>query len=251
MTASDDIDPNDLALLSAYVDGELDAKASADFERRIDGSPELAAEAARLDALGRAIGAATAAPPPVGLLARINARLDEESAPRRRRDGGGPPKLVPLAAALAAGYFLAIAAPPFNNGFNASLAADHQRALLAAQPVDIAASNFHMVKPWLSGRLGVSPRVPDLSKKGFALVGGRVSVVAGVPSPTIVYRAGGHLVSVFAIGRAGAPKFALLHPADIAGFHVTSWREGDIAYWAVSDASPQKLAEFAAAFRKG
>src|SRR5207302_2763431 len=51
--------------------------------------------------------------------------------------------------------------------------ASHVRATLANRSYDVASSDQHTVKPWLSARLAFSPPVADLSASGFDLVGGR------------------------------------------------------------------------------
>ena len=70
----------------------------------------------------------------------------------------------------------------------AAITDSHRRSLLAANPVDVATSDQHTVKPWLDARLGVSPPAINLAGKGFQLVGGRVDVLGGrsVPSSYIV-----------------------------------------------------------------
>jgi hypothetical protein len=54
----------------------------------------------------------------------------------------------------------------------AAIIADHQRALLAAVPNDVASSDRHTVKPWFDNKLALSPQVLDLSDAGFPLAGG-------------------------------------------------------------------------------
>lgn len=68
-----------------------------------------------------------------------------------------------------------------------SLVSDHIRALMA-EPVDVASSDRHTVKPWFNGRIPSSPRVVDLAKDDFPLVGGRVDVIGRRPVSTLVYR---------------------------------------------------------------
>ena len=116
----------------------------------------------------------------------------------------------------------------------------HMRSLLAAQPYDIASSDRHTVKPWLSRKVPQSPDVVDLTQSGFPLIGGRVDVIAGDPIGTIVYGHAQHLVSLMTF----AKPLKLPETSTVAGFHVRSWPEGGLTYVAVSDIPETELATF-------
>ena len=76
------------------------------------------------------------------------------------------------------------------------LVSDFARAEIAGQPFDVASSDRHTVKPWLANRTTVSGTIVDLAPEGFPLVGGRVTIVDRVPTPTLVYRHNEHVVAV-------------------------------------------------------
>ena len=128
----------------------------------------------------------------------------------------------------------------------AALVAGYQRAALSGQPVDVASSDRHTVKPWLAARAPFGALAPDLAEDGFPLLGGRIDVLDRRPIPTLVYRRREHLISVSELPLAdgGGGTSAL------DGYHVERWRDAERAYVAVSDIDAAELAAFTAAFRK-
>jgi anti-sigma factor RsiW len=129
-----------------------------------------------------------------------------------------------------------------------TLVSDHIRALMAPQPTDVISSDRHTVKPWFNGRIPESPRVVDLAKKDFPLVGGRLDVVGQTPVPTLVYRHAQHLISLTEIS-AGSRLEVTRTPRTINGYNVVHWTENGVSYWAISDLAASKLEDFAHLFR--
>lgn len=250
MTTPENATPtNDDAILlvHAYLDGELDPVHAVEMERRLAADPVLAAERDRIAALRRLIGERL--PPetiPDGLLARI------ETAAGIRREPVQPSwrqlaAAAVLAAVVASGatWFLLRSAPTETPA--EFLVANHLRSLMAQQSIDVASSDRHTVKPWFNGRIPESPRVVDLTDKGFPLVGGRIDVIGTRPVPTLVYRRRQHLISLTAVPLADAERASARET--IAGYNVINWRDDKNAYWAVSDVGIDDLEAFAAAFR--
>jgi len=131
----------------------------------------------------------------------------------------------------------------------AAVASGHRRSLLASSPIDIVSSDRHTVKPWLDARIGVSPPAPDLAPDGYALIGGRVEVIAGRPVPALVYRHREHLITLVAEPQQGGATTA---PDDLSsgGFSLVHWSDGAFSYWAISDMERPELDDFVARFRK-
>ena len=119
---------------------------------------------------------------------------------------------------------------------------------MAPQPIDVASSDRHTVKPWFDGKLAFAPDVIDLTPQGFPLVGGRIDVIDLKPVPALVYRAGGHLISLTEVP-GGALAGAAASMEDDQGFHTVAWNQGAVRNIAVSDAAPDEIAGFVAAFR--
>jgi anti-sigma factor RsiW len=257
MTATED-DP--ALLVHAYLDGELDPAHALEIERRLAAEPALAAERDRVEALQRLIAEKLPREAaPAGLLRRIEAAVGSGSAPAR-----AAPRVSPrsswrdswhalaasmlLAAFLGSGStWLVLRADPAGTTADV-VVASHLRALMAPQPIDVASSDRHTVKPWFNGKIPESPRVVDLASEGFPLVGGRIDVIGRIPVPTLVYKRQQHLISLSAVpgGRMLASA-----PGQIAGYNVLSWTSDGVTYWAVSDVAAPDLEAFAKAFREG
>jgi len=242
---------NDLLLLNAYIDGELDPAHVLEFEQRLAEDRALADERARIEALRGAmrerLPRATASP-------ELRRRVAALVRPRpfaidwgaRRRGLGAMAASIAVAFAVgSAATYLAIRG---DRGEPELLVSSHMRALMASQPVEVASSDRHTVKPWFNGKLPQSPRVIDLAAQGFRLAGGRIDVISLTPAPTLVYRARQHVISLTALPvslRSRGP----IRPID--GYNVVEWTDGTLAYWAVSDLAAPELENFAKAFRAG
>src|SRR2546425_1638094 len=84
-----------------------------------------------------------------------------------------------------------------NEDLATEVVGSHVRATLGNHLIEVASSDQHTVKPWLSARLDYSPPVQDLATEGFALTGGRVDTLEQRPVATLVYRYRLHTIDVF------------------------------------------------------
>jgi anti-sigma factor RsiW len=251
MTAS--LQDNDELQLTAYCDGELDAAAAGEFERRMAADDGLRARYTRLMSLRQAMRALPQADMPSDLQARIQAKLRAERASaeraanvsnvtvlRRRNWSFQALAASALIGAVISGSVLKTI-DRFGQGDTVAseVVAGHIRGLLAPQPFDVASSDRHTVKPWFTSRLPESPQVPDLTDKGFALLGGRVDVIENRPVATIVYKHAAHTVSLTTL-KPGQT----VPEQSIAGYNVRSWSDANFTYVAVCDLPSADLAVF-------
>ncbi|MDX8461118.1 anti-sigma factor [Mesorhizobium humile] len=274
-------DPQDMKLMiHALVDGELDAAAALAVERRMAADPELAAEHARLVALRGAVANLPRPSVSDDFLARIAAIAEVKDAgdtvavrpataepqqqqgnviamrPRAARwfnsfDWRQMAASIALTAVLASGATQWMTtADNGSDSFAVAVANGHRRSLLAATPVDIVSSDRHTVKPWLDGRIGVSPAAPDMAKDGYALLGGRVEVIGDRPMPALVYRHHEHLITLVAAPRQNEAKsMPVADDLSAGGFLLVHWTDDAFSYWAISDAERPALDDFVARFR--
>jgi anti-sigma factor RsiW len=237
-----------LLLVHAYLDGELDPANALAVERLIAADPLLAAERERIEALKQLILEKLpreAAPP--DLRARVEASIGlQQRAPSTSWRA--------LAASIALTALLASGSTWLLLGERASDTAgaivdNHIRALMAPEATDVTSTDRHTVKPWFNGRIPQSPRVIDLASSGFPLIGGRVDVISRNPVPTLVFRRAKHVISLTEISADSSSNAAPAH-SSIHGYNLVQWTADGVAYWAVSDVATPDLDQFVRLLRE-
>lgn len=245
------------ALLCAEVDGEVDRLRSHAIARHVAGcgicAPRYRAaqdQRARLRAELPYHRASAA------LRARVQAARPEQPpqqgtralAARWRWFGGGL-----LTGGLAAGlvWALAVGGPQrwVNEDLSGQVVGLHTRATLANHLIEVASSDRHTVRPWLSARLDYAVPVADWAAAGYALVGARVDHLGGQPVATLVYRHRNHIIDVFVQpampGAAAPPTHA------VRGFNVAAAVGGEMQWVAASDLNAAELGAFASGLARG
>ena len=265
------------SLLQAFVDGELDLKSQLELEQRLAAEPALrqqvdelrllrqelrqhasyhaAPEAVRRRAasLRATTLADAAAAAPVD--ARVAPPADAPAAARAPVTGLGRwLAWRPLAAGvgLAAIAMLAVQlawlAPSRDDALAEAVVASHVRATLGQRLVDVASSDQHTVKPYLSSKLDFSPTVGALRLEGSELLGGRVDYLDGRPVAVLVYRQGRHVVDAYGWPTRDAdrpPRFGATR-----GYRTAAWSQGGMSHWVISDLNEAGFQAFVDAVRE-
>jgi anti-sigma factor RsiW len=240
-------------LLHPHADGELDIPATLDLERHLEHCPDCAAAGDRLRDLRATLATAPYYKAPIDLDRQIRAAI---GLPTRAPQRNLRRILTPLA--LAAGLLLAAALPLVIARYRSShaddplareLAAAHVRSLMADHLLDVPSTDRHTVKPWFAGRLDFSPDVRDLADRGFPLAGGRLDYINGRPVAALVYRRGKHVINCFTWP---APPGAPDTPPTVMSaqsYSIVHFTHAGLTTYAISDAAPYALQQFADAFR--
>lgn len=236
------------ALLSAYLDRELDLLRSLEVERHLDtcGSCAATGKAQRHLSAGLRDPSLVYTPPPL-LEQRLRKTVRRETwqASRLSRRWIG----IAAAAVLASGVgwgALQWTRPRDTDPLIADLISGQTRSLMAEHLVDVASSDRHTVKPWFHGKLDFSPPVSDFTTEGFPLVGGRLDYIGGRSVAALVYRRRQHAINVFvwpATRPAGAEAISS------RGYNLMRWTSAGLTYWTVSDVSRDDLEELARLLR--
>jgi anti-sigma factor RsiW len=247
MALSDD---NEVHLIHAYLDGELDVATALAIERKLAADPNLRKLAAEIGALKKVLAEKF---PPEPLPPRLRSRIEAAI-------GLGTRRPIPSWAMMAASVLVAASVSSTLTAIAVRGTAPHEflvtelfdghlRSLMAVQPTDVVSSDRHTVKPWFNGRTAQSPRVVDLAAQGFELVGGRVDVIGKTPFPTLVYRRREHVISLTEM--SGRNQFNA--PFDWRaenGFNMIRWSDHERSYFAISDLNASELETFAKIFRE-
>ena len=249
--------------LDALLDDELDAAASLALQRRLAAEPALQRRFDERRALRDAVRAqATRHAAPEALRASLAALAGTPATPRPgvRREGAAGhrraalPWVCALAGALVASVCTLVAVDPGALGLHRGEAvasqqsaeaseavSAHTRALLVDHPIEVASSDQHTVRPWLSARLNFVPPVVDLAEQGYPLLGARRDVLAGETAAALVYRHGAHVISVFVRPVESTAANGGEATRVVRGFNVIERTQGGLAFCFVSDANPHEL----------
>ena len=247
-------------LLHAYIDGELDPAKTLELEAHLAENPSLRAACERLRAMSAAVrDKADYHAAPAWLEARVRAAI-----PSGPENVSARPAwwrwLTPAGSFVAAADWLRPAAsfaavalvtwvvalgtmrPNEDERITQEMLASHVRATLTNRFYDVASSDQHTVKPWLSARLAFSPPVADLSASGFELVGGRLDYIGAQPVAVLVYKRRAHLIDVFVWPvEAQKAEQTLAHD----GFNIEHFAKNGMSFWLVSDLNRNELDDFA------
>ncbi len=239
--------------LHGYLDGELDAARSAEFERHLENCRECTNTLAEQESLRSSLQrSGLYEQAPLSLRKTIRAELERgTSSPAKRWIPDW--RWITAAASIVVvatiawyawprpGTGAGTAAAPFTA---AEMIDAHIRSLQPGHLTDIASTDQHTVKPWFNGKLDFAPPVKDFADEGFPLVGGRLDVLAGRNVGVLVYARRKHIINVFVLPTK-EPDTPIHPPGLRQGYQWFHWRRQGMEYCAVSDVSLADLHELA------
>ncbi|MEO8155916.1 MAG: anti-sigma factor [Rhizobacter sp.] len=244
--------PIDTHRINAFIDGELDLTLQIDMEAGLEQDAGLLAQADGLRQLRSAVREqADYHEAPAALARRIRAlgAPDKASAVEstlRRWFAWRPAVLaIGVASLLTWGVALTLSHLRQDEHLMQEAVASHVRATLGQRLVDVASSDQHTVKPWLSARLDFSPPVHDLKLPNVVFLGGRIDYLGGHPVAALVYKQREHVVDAFMWPTQESDSAVTAQSQ--RGFNARHWVHGGMRYWVVSDLNHDELATLAQA----
>jgi anti-sigma factor RsiW len=241
-------------LVAAFADGEIDGLRGRSLEKHLQGCAECAAKRDAIVVLRRRLRDEAPyhrAPPALRerlLVALASAPVPDATPPRRANERWrwlATGALAGCAATLCAWMIgTAVIGWQASEDLAVEAATAHVRATLGNHLVEVASSDRHTVKPWLSARLDFSPPVRELPNKGCVLAGGRLDYLDRQHVAVLVYRYRDHVIDVFV--RPESSRTSAWTPRSVRGFNVARATGGGMDWVAVSDVNPEVLAELLA-----
>ena len=230
--------------LHAYLDGELDAAGSSDFNQHLQACPACAAALVQQEKLREALQQSRLySRAPAGLKARIQESLPGPRAQRTVSFGVWRWLAVTAAVLLAATLtWRQIGLTEHKSYSDAAVVAAvdaHLRSLQPGHLVDVQSTDQHTVKPWFDGKLDFAPPVHDFSTSDFPLLGGRLDVIGGRTVAALVYGRRKHFISVFV--EKDVPDSLWNGSGEKQGYHWIGWNKDGFNFCAVSDVSAADL----------
>jgi anti-sigma factor (TIGR02949 family) len=240
-------------LLNPYEDGELPDSERSAIAQHVGECQECAAALTGLQALRRRIDEAGTFAVPTGMRERVLGAVAGEAAavPSRRRQHILTAAAIAVIAMVsgAIGYGLGV-----RQDQTAAVARDvvtaHVRSLLDDRLVQVAIGDTHTLRPWLAGRLPFAPEIPELSSRGFPLLGVRLDYLLDRRVAVIGYGRRKHRISVFVFPAEHSNAVARVEGSR-NGFNVIGWTHGEFAYLAVSDLNAGELSDLKTALVAG
>ncbi len=242
---------NNVYLLHAYLDGELDAVRSVEFEEHLNSCVDCARELRGQQAMRQSLRAPDVYErAPESLRNRISAglprKIEPTPVPVRRHSGL---EWLAVAAVIAIGIF--IGASLFSNNtsrqqanlLGEEIVASHIRSLQPGHLFDVQSADRHTVKPWFDGKLDFAPPVKDLANRGFPLIGGRLDYLNHRDVAALVYQRHKHFVNVFIWPTESKPA-KLPEVQNIQGYNVVFWWRDGMFFCAASDLGIGELRQF-------
>jgi anti-sigma factor (TIGR02949 family) len=237
------------SVLHGYIDGELDAARSADFERHLVSCSECVAALEGQETLRASLQrAGLYERAPMALRQKLRSKLEAPAAvpiPVASISRPSYWRWLAAAAVFLLAAFLGWRLIPGLRGARAETAYAsaivdaHLRSLQPGHLEDVISTDQHTVKPWFDGKLDFAPPVQDFASEGFPLQGGRLDVVHGRTVAVLVYARRAHFINVFIWPTTERDNHA--QSGSQLGYHWVDWRKGGMEMCAVSDVNPADL----------
>lgn len=235
-------------LLGALVDDELPEWEYDTVQQHVQQCADCSQELAQLTDLRQQLKALPSYPAPDRLRATLRLQIDDigrKPAVSASRPAWLQPIATHIAAALAGAILVyAVSGPPEAPGIQTrDLVAAHVRSMMDDRLTQVTAGDPHQVAPWFAGKIDYAPKVTDLKRHGYPLLGGRLDYLADRTIATLVYQRRQHRINLFVLP-ANIPTTATTMRLNHNGYNIVGFRAAGFAFWAISDVNEVDLLNF-------
>lgn len=236
--------------IDAYADNELDPADRAEVERLLAEDPEartrLEGIRQQKTALRKVFGPVIEEPVPAALsaVARQGGRFRAHIAAPWAAMAAG----LAMLAIGATGGWLAAQKPapnPASQLVDAAIGAHQIYANEKRHAVEVSAPETDHLQSWLSKRIGVSFKVPDLNDQGYQFVGGRLLAAGNVPVGLLMYEDVDKRRLTVYLASNPQKNTAALEVETVGRLTACHWEEPDMVYTLVGEASGKEMRELA------
>jgi anti-sigma factor RsiW len=222
--------------LDAYLDGELslaDARAVAEHLRSC---ADCAAECLSRAQMRLAVrSAGERYKPETAFRARIEKQFTSSQSSSKSRLWF-PVLAGSLVVVAVLMFILIIGRQPKPDLLLGELADLHVATLASSNPVDVASTDRHTVKPWFEGKIPFTFNLPELQDTGFSLVGGKVAYLSQAPGAELIFRIRQHQISVFIFQeRVWRGIRSVNDVQNVKSFGARTWTHNDLRYFVIGD----------------
>jgi anti-sigma factor RsiW len=231
--------------VAGYVDDELPAREHQEFSAHLSACAEcLAAVSAQME-LKKAVriaGTRFSAPP------ELRAAVYQSIHPQKNVSPWWKWALAPVCAVLLGVVAFLLFPRAQSDPMMAALVDQHVTTLASDHPVDVVSDNFHNVRPWYQGKLPFTFNMPEVKDSPFTLIGGKVVYAGQNPGAELLYQVRQHKISIFVFQAKTTESGPAASHA--LSFNVSSWAQGGLRYYLVTDANKDEAGKLAAMFQE-
>jgi anti-sigma factor RsiW len=228
-----------------YVDDELPSAEQQGFSTHLSTCPDCLAAVAAQTELKKAVrlaGARFTAPP------ELHAAVYRSIHPEKSVSPWWKWALAPLSALLLGVVAFLLFPRAQSNPMMAALVDQHVTTLASENPVDIESNDSHNVKPWYQGKIPFTFNFPEVKDSQFSLIGGKVVYAGQNPGAELLYQMRQHKISIFVFqAKTAGSGPATSHELS---FNVSSWTQGGLRYYMVTDANKDEAGKLVAMFQE-
>jgi anti-sigma factor RsiW len=115
----------------------------------------------------------------------------------------------------------------------------HVATMASSNPVDVASSDQHTVKPWFEGKLPFAFNLPALDGTPLKLMGGKLIYYKNRPGAQLLFDLRKHQLSVFVLQEqpGATPKSMGVATVRQKGFNEETWGQAGLRYVVIGDTS--------------